>query len=296
MSAAIRTVGLTKRFGAHTALREVDLAVPQGSIFGYLGPNAAGKTTTIRLVTGLLRPTAGEVEVLGLDVNRHREEVQARIGYLPGNFVAYPDLSGEQFLRHIGALRGGVDWADVTRLAKRFELDLTRRIGTLSHGSRQKVGIVQAFMHRPELLVLDEPTSGLDPLMQQEFLGLVEEVNRAGATVFLSSHILSEVEAIASEVAILREGVLVTTSTVAELRTQVVRRWDITFAGPAPVELLRACPAVVELSVHERTAHLVLEGSAEELLRAIAPAGVENIRTHEADLTEIFLRYYTEGT
>jgi ABC-2 type transport system ATP-binding protein len=208
--------------------------------------------------------------------------------------VAYPDLTGEQYLGYLGALRGGVDALEVERLAKRFDLDLTRRIGTLSHGSRQKIGIVQAFMHRPELLVLDEPTSGLDPLMQQEFLTLVGEVNRVGVTVFLSSHILSEVEAIASQVAILRDGVLVTTSSVDELRAQVVRRWDVTFTRQVPLEVLRSCPEVMELTVHDRTAHLVLEGSAENLLRAIAPQGIENIQTHEADLTEVFLRYYTE--
>jgi ABC-2 type transport system ATP-binding protein len=294
MDAAVRTRGLTKHYRGKTALRDLDLVVPEGSVFGYLGPNAAGKTTTIRLLAGLLRPSSGRVEVLGLDVNEHREEVQRRIGYLPGSFVAYPDLTGEQYLGYLGALRGGVDALEVERLAKRFDLDLTRRIGTLSHGSRQKIGIVQAFMHRPELLVLDEPTSGLDPLMQQEFLTLVGEVNRVGVTVFLSSHILSEVEAIASQVAILRDGVLVTTSSVDELRAQVVRRWDVTFTRQVPLEVLRSCPEVMELTVHDRTAHLVLEGSAENLLRAIAPQGIENIQTHEADLTEVFLRYYTE--
>lgn len=292
MEAAVRTHALCKSYRGKAALRELDLDVPVGCIFGYLGPNAAGKTTTIRLLTGLLRPTSGAVEVLGLDVNRHREQVQRRIGYLPGSFVGYPDLTGAQYLAFLAALRGGVERAEVERLAARFDLDLGRRIGTLSHGSRQKVGIVQAFMHRPDLLVLDEPTAGLDPLMQQEFLAVVEEAHRAGATVFLSSHILSEVEAIATEVGILREGRLVTTATIEQLRAQVVRRWDVTFTRQVPVEALRACPEVVEVSVHDRTAHLTIEGSADGLLRAIAPAGIENVQTHEADLTEVFLRFY----
>ena len=206
MEAAVRTSGLRKAFRGTVALHGLDLVVPTGSVFGYLGPNGAGKTTTIRLLTGLLRPTSGTAEVLGLDVANHPDEVQRRVGYLPGRFVAYPDLTGAEYLRYLAALRGGVDWSGVERLSERFDLDLGRRIGTLSHGNRQKVGLVQAFMHRPDLLVLDEPTTGLDPIMQAEFLTLVGEVSRSGATVFLSSHILSEVEAVADTVAILREG------------------------------------------------------------------------------------------
>ncbi|GAA2139831.1 ABC transporter ATP-binding protein [Nocardioides koreensis] len=292
MEAAVRTSGLRKAFRATVALQGLDLVVPTGAVFGYLGPNGAGKTTTIRLMTGLLRPTSGTAEVLGLDVATHPDEVQRRVGYLPGRFVAYPDLTGAEYLRYLAALRGGVDWSWVEQLAERFDLDLGRRIGTLSHGNRQKVGLVQAFMHRPDLLVLDEPTTGLDPIMQAEFLTLVGEVSRAGATVFLSSHILSEVEAVADTVAILRAGVLVRTATIPELRAQVVRRWDVTFTDEVPVEVLRACAQVAEVRVRDRTAHLVLAGSAEALLRAVAPYGVENIETHEADLTEVFLGYY----
>jgi ABC-2 type transport system ATP-binding protein len=296
MESAVATSGLRKEFrGGQVALHALDLMVPVGSVFGYLGPNGAGKTTTIRLLTGLLRPTRGRAEVLGLDVARHRDEVQRRIGYLPGRFVAYPDLTSTEYLHFLGALRGGVSWSGVTRLAERFELDLTRRIGQLSHGSRQKVGILQAFMHEPELLVLDEPTTGLDPIMQQEFLTLIGEVSREGRTVFLSSHILSEVEAAADRVAILREGRLVTTATIPELRERVVRRWDVTFADEVPLELLRTSPHVGQVSAHGHTAHLVLEGSSEALLRSIAPYGVENIQTHEADLTEVFLQYYSRG-
>ena len=293
MEAAVRTSGLRKEFRGTVALQGLDLVVPAGSVFGYLGPNGAGKTTTIRLLTGLLRPTSGTAEVLGLDVASRPDEVQRRVGYLPGRFVGYPDLTGEEYLRYLAALRGGVEWSEVDRLADRFELDLARRLGTLSHGNQQKVGLVQAFMHRPDLLVLDEPTTGLDPIMQAEFLSLVGEASRSGATVFLSSHILSEVEAVADTVAILREGELVRTATIPELRAQVMRRWDVTFVHEVPADVLRAIPQVAEVRVRDRTAHLVLAGSAEELLRTVAPYGVENVETHETDLTEVFLRYYT---
>ena len=293
MEAAVRTSGLRKEFRGTVALQGLDLVVPTGSVFGYLGPNGAGKTTTIRLLTGLLRPTSGTAEVLGLDVASRPDDVQRRVGYLPGRFVAYADLSGSDYLRYLASLRGGVEWSDVEVLAERFDLDLSRRIGQLSHGNQQKIGLVQAFMHRPDLLVLDEPTTGLDPIMQAEFLTLVTEVSRGGATVFLSSHILSEVEAVADTVAILREGTLVRTATIPELRAQMVRRWDVTFASEVPLDVLRAVPEVSEVRVRDRTAHLALAGSADGLLRAIAAYGVDNIETHEADLTEVFLRYYT---
>src|SRR5690242_1535620 len=179
----VETGHLSKRYGRHEALRGLDLVVPRGVVFGYLGPNGAGKTTTIRLLVGLLRPTSGSVTVLGEDAVAARDSVQRRVGYLPGHFVAYPDLTGEQYLRFLGHLRGGTPWDQVEQLAKRFDLDLTRRIGTLSHGNRQKVGILQAFAHEPELIVLDEPTTGLDPLVQREFLDLVRESRALGRTV-----------------------------------------------------------------------------------------------------------------
>jgi beta-exotoxin I transport system ATP-binding protein len=206
MDVAIRTWQLSKSYGRRPALQELELEVPAGGVFGYLGPNGAGKTTTIRLLAGLLRPTSGRAEVFGLDTVADRERVQRRIGYLPGDFVAYPDLTGRQFLRYLAGLRGDVDGSHVDGLAKRFDLDLGLRIGRLSHGNRQKVGIIQAFMHQPDLLILDEPTNGLDPIMQREFLALVREHRDAGRTVFLSSHILTEVEAAADTVGILRAG------------------------------------------------------------------------------------------
>ena len=234
MEAAVRTSGLRKAFRGTVALHGLDLVVPTGSVFGYLGPNGAGKTTTIRLLTGLLRPTSGTAEVLGLDVAHHPDEVQRRVGYLPGRFVAYPDLTGAEYLRYLAALRGGVDWSGIERLSERFDLDLGRRIGTLSHGNRQKVGLVQAFMHRPDLLVLDEPTTGLDPEATENVLqALVGHAADRGTTVFFSSHQLADVEQIADHVAIIDRGRTVVTGGLDDLRQQY-RRIQLVFDGDAP--------------------------------------------------------------
>lgn len=292
---AVRTSGLTKRFGDRFALRQLDLEVPAGCIFGYLGPNGAGKTTTIKLVAGLWRPTAGSVTVLGRDVTRDRDAVQGRVGYLPGDFAGYPDMTGRQLLGLLGSLRGGTDWAGVNGLAERFDLELDRRIGTLSHGNRQKVGIVQAFMGRPELLVLDEPTQGLDPLMQREFLDLLRETREQGRTVLLSSHVLAEVEEIADVVGILDRGRLLATRTMAQLHADAVRRVDLRFEHAPLVEALRAAAGVRTVDVVDLTAHVTVTGSMAELLRVAAPHGVADVTTHETDLAALFLGFYDEG-
>jgi ABC-2 type transport system ATP-binding protein len=292
MEPVVRTHQLTKHYGRTIALESLDLVVPPGIVFGYLGPNGAGKTTTIRLLAGLLRPTGGGAEVLGLDTVHEADEVQSRIGYLPGSFTAYADLTGDQYLRYLGELRGSFDSKRVVLLAKRLELDLTRRIGTLSHGNRQKVGIVQAFMNDPELLILDEPTIGLDPLMQREFLELVREARDAGRTVFLSSHILSEVEAVADVVGILRQGRLIVVESVEGLKAKARRRIDLTFADPPPVAVLRTVPGVREVQTSDTIANLVVEGSTADLIAALAPYRVDDVVSHEADLEEIFLAYY----
>jgi ABC-2 type transport system ATP-binding protein len=293
---AIRTQGLTKRYGRTLALDGIDLEVPQGVVFGYLGPNGAGKSTTIRLLTGLLRPTSGRVEVLGRDVSADRDSAQHLIGYLPGDFVAYPELTGAEYLGYVAALRGDVDPERIQVLAERLTLPLDRHIGTLSHGNRQKVGIAQAFMHDPPLLVLDEPTNGLDPLVQRVFLDLVHEVRDAGRTVFLSSHVLSEVEAVADVVGILRAGRVVVTDTLAHLEAQALRRLDLVFGGTPPAAVLEHAQGVREVVVAGTTAHVTVEGSTADLLRVAAPYGVENLVTHEADLGEVFLGWYESGS
>jgi len=296
MEVTIKTRRLTKKFGRHLALSELDLDVPTGVVFGYLGPNGAGKTTTIRLLAGLIRPTAGSAMVFGFDAADQYDALQRRIGYLPGDFAAYPDLTGAQYLRYLGALRGGVDRSAVELLAKRFDLDLGLRIGSLSRGNKQKIGLVQAFMHEPDLLILDEPTSGLDPIMQREFLALLRETRAAGRTVFLSSHILSEVEAIADTVAILRAGRLVTTQSVEALKARARRRLELTFAGAVPLDRIQRVPGVEDVSADGRTAHVVVTGSTAELVRTVAPYDVTNLVSHEADLEAVFLDYYVSGS
>jgi ABC-2 type transport system ATP-binding protein len=295
MRNVIQTWGLAKSYHGRPALNGIDLEVPPHVVFGYLGPNGAGKTTTIRLLAGLLRPTVGRAEILGYDTVRAREAAQRHIGYLPGDFVAYPDLTGDQYLRYLGHLRGGVDRSGVRDLAKRLDLDLNARVGTLSHGNKQKLGIVQAFMHNPDVLILDEPTSGLDPLVQREFLALIRETRDAGRTVFLSSHILYEVEAVADVVAILRHGRLVVVESVEKLKAQAVRRIDLTFAGMPPLAELRVADGVRDARATGSTAQVVVEGSTADLLLAAAPHRVVQVVTHEPDLEEIFMAYYEEA-
>ncbi len=294
--AVIETRGLTKHYGVTTALEALDLEVPTGAVFGYLGPNGAGKSTTIRLLMGLIRPSAGSATVLGLDIVRERKALHRVIGYLPGDFSAYRDLTGEQYLSYLSNLRGGVDPAKVQLLAKRFDLDLARRIDTLSHGNRQKVGIVQAFMHQPELLILDEPTAGLDPLMQREFLELVREFRDAGRTVFLSSHVLAEVEAVADLVGIIRNGRLVMTSDVSDLKRRTRRRVELRFVDGTepPIAELTNVASVREIELVEGTVELVIEGSMAELMRVAAPFGIERVVSNEVDLEDVFLQYYED--
>ena len=290
----IRARSLTKRFGRTLALDHLDLDVPRGSVFGYLGPNGAGKTTTIRLLVGLLRPSSGAAQVLGLDASDARDAIHDRVGYLPGDFVAYPRWTVAEYLDFVAALRRAVDDDEIEALAKRLDLDLNRKIGTLSHGNRQKVGLVQAFMGRPELLILDEPTSGLDPLMQREFLAMVREVRDEGRTVFLSSHLLNEVEAVTDTVAMLRAGRLLVVESVAALKARARRRIDLTFAGAPPLDELRRVTCVREATAVDHTVHLAVDGTMEELFGVAAPYGIEKAVAHEADLEEIFLAYYGE--
>ena len=288
----VRTRALTKRYGRTTAVRGLDLVVDRGSVFGYLGPNGAGKTTTIRMLVGLLRPTSGTASVLGRDVVRERDAMQRTVGYLPGAFVAYPDLTARDYLRFLGGLRGGVDRTRVEALAERLELDLDRRIGTMSHGNKQKVGIVQALAHDPELLVLDEPTSGLDPLVQREFLELLREHRDAGTTVLLSSHVLSEVEAVADQVGILREGELVVVEAVDRLKARALRRVDLTLEREVPAGTLQQVTGVRTVLGGGRRVQVSVEGSMAPLFGTAAAYGIERVVAHEPGLEEIFLGYY----
>jgi ABC-2 type transport system ATP-binding protein len=239
MAPLIDVAGLTKAYGRKRGIIEVSFEVAEGEVFGFLGPNGAGKTTTMRLLMAMLRPGAGSARIAGLDCWRQSVAVKRVVGYLPGELSLDPNLTGGQILAYFANLRGGVDRAQIDALIERLDLDPTRRFRQYSHGNKQKVGLIQAFMHRPRLLILDEPTSGLDPLNQHEFHRMVDEVRRDGRTVFLSSHILSEVEAVCDRVGIIRNGRLVRVGGVTELKGIRRHEVDLTFADVPPADAFR---------------------------------------------------------
>ncbi|HEX9863584.1 MAG TPA: ABC transporter ATP-binding protein, partial [Acidimicrobiia bacterium] len=247
MAEAILTDSLSKSYGETLALDTLDLVVHTGEIFGFLGPNGAGKTTTIRLLLDIIRPDSGQATVLGLDPRAQGVELRRRVGFLPGDFVVDGRQTSWQFLTYLGNLRGGVSRASIESLGDRLDLDLDLRIGSLSRGNRQKVGLVQAFMHSPELLILDEPTSGLDPLVAREFLKLASEARHEGQTVFMSSHILSEVQQVADRTGIIREGRLIAVDDVDELRSRAIRNVRIVFADEVAATEFEAIDEVADL-------------------------------------------------
>lgn len=291
---AIRTQALTKHFGAVRALEDLDLTVERGEVFGYLGPNGAGKTTTIRLLLDFLRPTRGGSTVLG--GSGADPEIRRRIGYLPAEFAVDRRYTAAELVEFYSALRGRLDRDWLAALYERFELDPTRPVGELSTGNRRKVGIVQAVAHRPDLLILDEPSSGLDPLLQHQFQLLVRELADDGATVFLSSHVLPEVEELATRVAIVRRGQLVTVANVVDLREQARHRIDIRTDGVADVSAFVAIPEVVEAHGDGELIRLVVEGSIDRVVKTAARFDVVRIVTYETDLEDVFLGFYQEDS
>ncbi|GJF16615.1 ABC transporter [Mycolicibacterium cyprinidarum] len=290
--AAIWTEGLTKTFGDVTAVKDLNLEVDRGEVFGFLGPNGAGKSTTIRILLDQIRPTSGHAEVLGMRCHSDSLQIRRLIGYVPGDLSLYPKLTGAQTLQYFARLRGAVDQRYVEELAERLSADLTRKVGDYSTGNRQKIGLIQAFMHRPDLLILDEPNAGLDPLVQQEFHTMIEEVRDAGRTVFLSSHTLSEVERVADRVAIIREGELVVVERVDELKRKAIRRIDFEFATPVPADLFDGVPGVRSAEVDHRHAQVSFDGSVHGILKAAMTRDVVNLNSRESDLEEVFLTYY----
>ncbi|MFU8771091.1 MAG: ATP-binding cassette domain-containing protein [Anaerolineales bacterium] len=291
---AILTQGLVKSYGKVQALRGVDLEVRRGEIFGFLGPNGAGKTTTIRCLLDLIRPDAGRSQLLGVDPQKDPVTVRARVGYLPGELRMQENLTGEGVLRYLNGLRGGkADWMYIRQLADRIDLDLKIAIKNLSRGNKQKVGIIQALMHRPELLMLDEPTFGLDPLMQREVLHLVAEARQEGATIFFSSHILSEVQEISDRVGIIRLGKVIEVADTETLIARAVRHTRIRFAKPVDINTLESIPGVDVLSQDDHTdVVLKVEGEMDALIKVLAHFPVVDFETQRASLEEIFLEYY----
>ncbi len=292
---AIRTEGLTKHYGDVKALIGLDLDVHVGEVFGFLGPNGAGKTTMIRTVLDEIRPTAGRAEILGLDSHELSVEIRRHIGYVPGDLAMYPNLTGRDTLTYFANLRGGVDWDFVAELAGRLDAELDRKVGDLSSGNRQKVGLIQAFMNRPELLIMDEPSTGLDPLMQREFQAMVREVAGEGRTVFLSSHTLSEVQRVADRVGIIRHGRLAAVEAVSDLRHKAMRRVELEFDTPVEAAAFAAVPGVRDVAVENHRVELSFDGRMDVLLKTVADRyDLVDISTREADLEEIFLAYYRD--
>ena len=287
---AIRTEGLAKRFGDVQALAALDLEVHPGEVVGYLGPNGAGKTTTIRLLMGMLRPTSGRAEIFGLDVRQHTVAAHRRVGYVPGEATLWPSLTGAETLHLLGRVQGRVDAAYRDELIERFTFDPSKKVRSYSKGNRQKLGLIAGLMSRADLLLLDEPTSGLDPLMEREFRHCVLEAKTAGQTVFLSSHILSEVEALCDWVAILRAGRLVEMGTLADLRHLSALSIEATFSTTPPN--LSRVPGVSDVEVDGNQVRLQVRGSVEPLMQRLTAAGVTQLLSREPTLEELFLAQY----
>jgi ABC-2 type transport system ATP-binding protein len=288
----IATSGLSKDYGSGRGLFGLDLEVEQGEVFGFLGPNGAGKSTTMRLLLDLIRPSSGSARVVGLDTVKDSLEIRRRVGFLPGDLALYPKLTGRAMLDYLAQLRGGVDPRLRDALVERFDADIDRSVRQLSTGNRQKLGLVQAFMHEPELLILDEPIAGLDPLVQQSFHALLGEVSSQGRTVFLSSHTLSEVERVTQRLAILRQGRLVVVDSLENLRKVAVQRLEIEFVEPVDPGEFRALPGVTEVEADTQTVTVGFVGSADAVVKAAAAHDVLAIRPREEDLEDIFLHYY----
>jgi ABC-2 type transport system ATP-binding protein len=294
---AIRLRGLTKSYGSVRALRGVDLEVRQSEVFGFLGPNGAGKTTTIRCLMDFIRPNGGELCVLGLDPQRESRELRRRIGYLPGEPSLDGNMSGERAIRYLSALRGvKPEPGRVSEIADRLDADLSRQMKNLSHGNKQKIGILLAFLFRPELIILDEPTTGLDPLIQQVTLQLVREAQAEGATVFFSSHVISVVEALANRVGIIRGGVVVEVADTAELRQRTMRRVRVRFREPADESRFQGVPGISILPTDSPNVLLIeVTGQMDALVDRLAGMSVVDLETEQPTLEEIFLAYYDRG-
>ena len=292
MAPIIHTESLSKSYGIHRGIVDVDLEVHEGEIFGFLGPNGAGKTTTIRVLLDLIRPTAGSARVFGIESTADPVEIRRRTGYLPGEFNLYDRLTGAETIDYFANLRGGVDRAYQRELVERLDLDTSRRFREYSKGNKQKVGLVLALQHRPELLILDEPTAGLDPLVQQTFNGLMFEAKADGRTIFLSSHIISEVERVCDRAAIIRDGRLVRVDSVAGLRELAAHEVELRFPGPVPTAEFEAMEGVSHVAAEGHTLRMLVTGPIAPVVRAAAAHDLSDFVSREPTLEEIFLAEY----
>lgn len=296
MSTAIELVNLTKNYGKSRGIENISFTVQQGEVLGFLGPNGAGKTTCIRTLMGLIKATSGEARILGENALVASASLRSKIGYLPGVFAVYENYTGLELLQFIAKMRGINCDSAIKQYADRLKLDLHRHIHDLSKGNRQKVGVIQAFMHNPDVLFLDEPTSGLDPLVQREFEGILDEAKARGAAVVLSSHVMSEVEHLADRVAIINEGKLVVLEQISNLKLRAKQRVDLYFDHPVPESIFSSLPGVSQVHVRGNELSCTIVGNESELLRVAVANGVTSIRSHEPTLDEIFMSFITEAS
>jgi ABC-2 type transport system ATP-binding protein len=287
---------LTKSYGSTRGVTDLSFSVHAGEVFGYLGPNGAGKSTTIRTMLDFQRPTSGRITVFGVEARADPAAVHTRVGYVPGEFGLYERMQVRDYLDAYAAFRHGAGRDRIGPLAERLRLDLDRTIHELSHGNKQKIGLVQAFMHEPDLLVLDEPTQGLDPLVQQTFYELLDEVRARGGTVFLSSHILPEVERTCDRVGIIRDGALLSVDDIGDLKAKALRTIVFHFAAPTAADAFAHLPSVVSAEGHGDAVTLTVQGELDEIVKAAAHHTVVNVETREPSLEEIFLRAYRDGS
>jgi ABC-2 type transport system ATP-binding protein len=292
LTSVIHTERLTKSYGPHRGITELDLDVDEGEIFGFLGPNGAGKTTTMRVLLDLIRPTSGRAEVFGIETTKDPVAIHRRIGYLPGEFDLYDRLTGADTIAYFANLRGGVDSAYVAELVERLDLDPSRRFKEYSKGNKQKVGLILALQHRPDLLILDEPTAGLDPLIQQKFFEMVREARSEGRTIFLSSHIIDEVDRTCDRVAIIREGRLVQIDRIEAIRRLAFHHVELMFAGPVASGVFSSIDGVSDVEVDGSTVRMRVAGPIGAVLAAAAPHGIIDVVSREPNLEDVFLAQY----
>jgi ABC-2 type transport system ATP-binding protein len=296
MTAVIETQQLTKSYGRYRGIVDVDLVVDQGEIFGFLGPNGAGKTTTIRILLDLIRATSGSAKVFGIESSADPVAIHRRIGYLPGEWNLYDRLTGAETIRYFANLRGGIDQGYVDELVQRLDLDPSRRFREYSRGNKQKVGLITALQHRPELLILDEPTAGLDPLVQQTFNELLWAAKGEGRTVFLSSHIISEVERTCDRVAIIREGRIVRVDTVDGVRSLAAHEVELRFAQPVDPAPFQAIEGVTSLAAEGRTLRMLVTGPIAAVVRLAGQYDLVDFVSREPSLEEVFLSEYAPSS
>ncbi len=295
MEPTLLTRNLSKNYGELAALVDLNLSVDAGEVFGFLGPNGAGKTTAIRVLMDEIRASSGTATILGLDVHGDSVPLRHRIGYLPSDLALYPNMTGADLIHFFTNLRGGVDSHYVEVLSERLDAQMSKKIGDLSSGNRQKIGIIQAFMNKPELVILDEPSAGLDPLIQRELQGLMRETADRGGTVFLSSHTLSEVQRVADRVGIIRNGKLIALESIASLRAKGIRKIELEFGSEPAERVFEGIAGIRSLLIEHNRVFISYEGTMETLLSVVMrECDLLDISTNEADLEEVFLTYYRD--